>query len=270
MIGSERADGLRALRGCQRAVKLIDENGRVLGKINVFDLGVVVLLVVVLAFSFQAYRISTYPAPVIKKVEPNRFVQGKGGTLLVTGEHFDDRTAVKVGTGPSVGVFQSARPVNERAVEVDLPETLEAGSYFLILINRGNQMVKVEHAFEIVKPDRLSLSEAVSVQVKVKAFGILDELTRLIGAGDVETAHEDGKEWILAKIDRVISVTPAGRPQYEQRDKDVTLQLTLMATTDGKTISYKGEDLKVGKSIKLVTSRYDLPCIIIEVERSAS
>lgn len=248
-------------------MKLIDENGRVLGKVNVFDLGVVVLLVIVLAFSFQAYRITTYPAPVIEKVEPNRFVQGKGGKLLITGEHFDDRTAVKVGTGSSVGVFQSARLANERAVEVDLPETLEAGSYFLILINRANKMVKVDHAFEIVKPDRVSLSGAVSVQVKVKAFGILDELARLIEAGDVETASEDGEERILARVDRVISVTPARRPQYAQRDKDVTLQLTLMVTADGNTISYKGADLKVGNWIKLVTSRYDLTCIIVEVRR---
>jgi hypothetical protein len=152
---------------------LIDERGRLLGRINLIDAVAGVLMLALVAGVYVGYRLLRLPsAPIVEKVEPAVQAGGDGRRLSLRGRNFL----------PFMRVFiqrsgQSAKPLHdvsrlERAdeytlvnfsqakflvesplvAEVRLPDQLGPGTYDLVFYNETQQVAVMPAAFRLTDP----------------------------------------------------------------------------------------------------------------------
>lgn len=151
---------------------LIDERGRLFGRVNLIDAGVGLLLVVIGAGVFVGYRLLRLPvAPVVLKVEPA--VQRGGGTnmrITLKGQNFLPFMRVFVQrSGDSAKVLKKLDPTasgldqftlvnysqgrffteSPQIAEVWLPDGLGAGTYDLVIYNETQLVAVKEAAFTL-------------------------------------------------------------------------------------------------------------------------
>jgi hypothetical protein len=177
---------------------LIDDRGRLFGRVNVIDAAIVAFLLVLMPIVYTASRLFRVPKPEIERVEPATQLAGPGRRIRVLGRNLRPYlTAVASPTGhpsliaPSqVNVLPgSILLVSPSLIEIDLP-ALEAGPYDLRLFDTTQEVARLTHAFSLTappapplppqkKPDRQAVVHAVV------RFVVLPEIARLIRENDV-------------------------------------------------------------------------------------
>jgi hypothetical protein len=152
---------------------LIDERGRVLGRINLIDLGVALAGLAIVASIVVGYALFRLPArPVIQKVEPATFVAGPDLRLHLRGRNFLPFMRVFIQrTGESARAIHELDPrrpadqytlVNSlqgqflvespEVAEFKLPPDVGPGTYDLAFYNETQQMAVKEAAFTVTAP----------------------------------------------------------------------------------------------------------------------
>jgi hypothetical protein len=154
-------------------VPIIDERGRVFGRLNAVDAGVTLialLLLMGLAAGVRIFRLP--PAPIVTVTEPATQIGGNGLKLRLTGQNFLPYYRVFIRRAG-----QSARQVHEEnpdlhndaytlvnhtqavfvaesatTAELRLPDDMGAGTYDLMFFNETQQVGIKAEAFSVTEP----------------------------------------------------------------------------------------------------------------------
>jgi hypothetical protein len=125
---------------------LIDDRGRLFGKVNLIDalVGLVVLLLIPLAYgAFLLFRV---PAPSIASLEPASFPVHQVTSVRLTGQNL--RPFLRARTGSvDLPLFVQSPTLAEIKVG-DLP----AGTYDVVLYDQGQELTRKPAAFTILGP----------------------------------------------------------------------------------------------------------------------
>ena len=147
---------------------MIDDRGRLFGRLNLVDAGIVVFIAAAVAGLLVAYQVFRLPrGPEIASVEPATQPAAKGARVRVRGRDFLPFQRVFVQrTGVAAGlVHEHEQPADEYTLvnqtqaqwlvespslaEVQLPDGMGAGTYDLLFFNETRQLAIVGAAFTL-------------------------------------------------------------------------------------------------------------------------
>jgi hypothetical protein len=144
---------------------IIDERGRVFGRVNLIDLAVAVFVVVLVPLAYAAYLLFR-PAPVvITSVEPSTVAQGKGERIRILGAHFRPFMRAQIGNTQPKELFIDT-PGSAEAYVPDVPP----GTYDLIFYSESEEVARLRNAVTVAAPE---VAQGVTVQL-AGAFTGLD------------------------------------------------------------------------------------------------
>jgi hypothetical protein len=143
---------------------LIDDRGRLFGRLNLIDavVGVVVLLLVPLAYgAFLLFRV---PKPEIISVAPAQVAERQAASVLITGENLRPFLVAKIGAIATDLFVQSPK-----RAEIKVPPNLAAGTYDITLLDQGQVLA--------IKPGALAVG-TLGVRLDVQAVGAFVGLSK--------------------------------------------------------------------------------------------
>src|SRR5439155_10161474 len=88
--------------------RVIDDRGRLFGRINLIDAAVFGLVLVLLPLGYATYRMFRVPSPEILSVDPASVTVSENMRVKVTGDHF--RPFLRAYVGDRLGDFLVQRP----------------------------------------------------------------------------------------------------------------------------------------------------------------
>ncbi len=171
---------------------LIDDRGRLFGRVNVIDATIVGFLLVLMPIVYTASRLFLVPKPQIERVEPATQLAGPGRRIRVVGRNLRPfMRAVPSPTGyPSL--IDSARineppanilQVSPSLIEVELPD-LKPGPYDLRLFDTTEEVARLTHAFTLTAPPEKPRIEKQALARASVRFTVLPETAKLVRQGD--------------------------------------------------------------------------------------
>ncbi len=178
---------------------IIDEQGRVFGRINAIDAAVAAVVIVLAPVAYAAYLLFR-PAPVkIIGVEPARVPANQVTRVQVRGEHLRPYLRAQFGS-EQVHSFLIDTPT---VGQMEVPK-MPPGSYDLTLFDEAEQIAELKGALTVLAPDATNPPLPVRV---VGAFIDLDEA----GAKGITAGAR------LGSPDNPVEVVSAGAPQPDSR-----------------------------------------------------
>src|SRR5216683_5845066 len=124
---------------------MIDERGRIVGRINVVDVAAALILLVLVPTAFGAYLLFRNPPPKLTGIAPNKLYQGNQLKVEITGR--DLRPFMRVSFNDVQG--RSFLIGSTTSAQVDLPE-LTSGVYDVVLYNYRQEVDRLPKAFTIM------------------------------------------------------------------------------------------------------------------------
>ncbi len=127
-------------------MRVIDEQGRLLGRVNLLDGAAIFLglFSAVLLLHFSYHNFLRHTMLTLEEATPKVFVPGVDRSLAIQGNGFKEGLQIKID-----GQFISVRGVNEARVDVQLPDDLTPGYHQVQARNPGGRMVSREDLFRI-------------------------------------------------------------------------------------------------------------------------
>lgn len=174
---------------------LLDDRGRLFGKVNLIDAAVVLLVLLLGPLGYSAYVLFRAPVPVISGVTPTTVTGRKGEMIDIKGEHL--RPFLRAYLGTTVVEYLFASPDRAR---LTLPE-LPAGAYDLILYDEAKEVAPRRlyhrHADRAAAADHAAAAaragqSCFSVDRSHRARHL--HATRPIPVGDAPSWGEDGRD----------------------------------------------------------------------------
>ena len=207
---------------------IVDQEGRLFGRINVFDAAVAVVLLAACALTVAGYRLLRMPkAPQITKVVPDTLTAGPKLRITIAGDNIlpylrvyiqrtsqppqvmhDFRASMSYDSYVLANTAQAALLVESPSLaEVRLPEELMPGTYDLILHNE-TRIVAVHSAAFTILPAPAPRPAAADPQAVVRVTGAFTGLTRE-GIATI-TAGTKLPAGASAPWGEILAVRPAG------------------------------------------------------------
>jgi hypothetical protein len=186
---------------------IIDDDGRVFGRVNAFDAAVALVAVAIAALAVVGYLLLRVPTPPkVDKVVPETLTAGKGLRINVSGENLlpylkvfvqrtneptqvmhDYRDSQSYDSYVLANAAQAALLIESpKLAEIRLPEALMTGTYDLIFHNETRIVGLRRAAFTIVPPpvDKKASADPEGVVRVSGAFtGLTREVAAELGAG---------------------------------------------------------------------------------------
>jgi hypothetical protein len=149
-----------------RIVALIDDRGRLFGRVNLIDalVGVVVLGLIPLAYG--AIVLFGVPVPKVTSITPARVTAGQAVTVEVIGADLRPFLTATFGTVPARG-FLVQSPTR---AEVHLPD-LPPGTYDLVLWDVSKKILTVPAVLAVVPPAVAAANPVVAANAEVQVRG---------------------------------------------------------------------------------------------------
>ena len=124
---------------------VIDDRGRLFGKLNLIDAIVVFVALGLIPLTYGAFLLFRVPVPTISSVLPAQVTEGEPATLQITGEDLRPFLRAQIGTFPSTTIMIQSPTL----AEIKVPQ-MPPGSYDLVLFDEGQELVRVPDALTIV------------------------------------------------------------------------------------------------------------------------
>lgn len=152
---------------------IIDEKGKLFGKINVIDLLVILFFVALIPMFYYGYKIFNRPMPVITSIEPDEGLNSSNIRVLIKGDNFNDKTQVKVGS-----VLLEINNIQKNEITAFVPKGFQKGAYDVVVTNPGNLLTILSKGFTVktlpeissVTPAQGQNSEDVYIKIKGSNF----------------------------------------------------------------------------------------------------
>ncbi|MEW5982046.1 MAG: DUF4330 family protein [Acidobacteriota bacterium] len=169
---------------------IVDDRGRLWGKVNLVDLAVAVFVLLLVPVAYSAYVLFRTPPPTIAAVEPAVLQEGKDLRVKLTGTNFRPFLQAAVGPTRAPGFLVESPEV----AEVRLPD-LAPGTYDLVLYDEAREVGRRPGAITILGPPVVP-QPTIALRVS-GAFTLVPEAlaqrltvgTRFPESGDVPTAQ---------------------------------------------------------------------------------
>jgi hypothetical protein len=175
---------------------VIDERGRVFGRINLIDAGAALLLFVLIPVSYAAYLLFRTPPAKLTSIAPNNVQNGPNQRVQIHGLNL--RPYMRVTFGATQGVTFAINSTT--SAEVELPE-LPPGVYDVVLYDYRQEVDRLPQALTI-----LSLSPVPSVDMEVSgSFKNLNETS----AREFQVGQKLAAGTITAEVLRVGAPVPS-------------------------------------------------------------
>jgi len=154
---------------------IIDERGRVFGRFNLIDAGLVIVLLVLVPLTYAAYRLFR-PEPIrIVSIEPSRVIVGHPQRVRLHGEHLRPYLRAQVGAEQAHTLLIESPTDGEFAMP-DLP----VGTFDVSLYDEVQQVAQLKQAITIAPPPA---GPRVGLQLIGAFFGLDDAAARAIVKG---------------------------------------------------------------------------------------
>ena len=124
---------------------VIDDRGRLFGKVNFIDALVGVLVLGLIPLAYGAFLLFRVPAPKITSLSPTEVVENETATLQITGEDLRPFLRARFGTHEA-GAFLVHSPT---LAELRLPD-LAVGTYDLALFDEAQELLRVPDALTVI------------------------------------------------------------------------------------------------------------------------
>lgn len=125
---------------------LIDDRGRVFGRVNLIDALIGVFAVLLVPLGYATALLFRVPAPKITSILPTQVAAHSTVTLRVAGEDFQPFLQARI--GPVDAPFLVESPT---VGEIKMPD-LDAGTYDVALYDQGRELVRMPAALTVVAP----------------------------------------------------------------------------------------------------------------------
>jgi hypothetical protein len=225
---------------------LIDERGRLFGKLNLIDAlaGAFVLLVIPLAYG--AVALFRMPPPTIATVQPAAVAEHATETLRLTGT--DLRPFLRARIGSVEAPFFVQTPT---LAEIKLPD-LTAGTYDVALYDEGHELVRMPNALVVGSALDVAVSGTATLRIKLVATA---EVLDAVRAGDRDMTASagggapDGSAELLDVSSRREPVTGRGTlGDYEVTQQLFVALATVRAPVVQKTVGwmYRDRPVRIG------------------------
>ncbi len=123
---------------------IIDERGRLFGRLNVIDAAVVLLFLAIVPLGYGAYVLFREPVPRLTELAPKAFTQGPGLQTYIHGENLRPYMRVSFGDKQAPG-FLFADPTTAVVPLPDLPP----GQYDVVLFDYAREVSRLAKALTI-------------------------------------------------------------------------------------------------------------------------
>ena len=174
---------------------VIDDRGRLFGKLNLIDAIVMVVAMGLIPLSYGAFMLFREQPPIITSIQPMQVTQGQPNTLLLTGEGFRPFLVARLGDFESSGFLVESPTI----AEVRMPD-IPAGNYDFVLYDQARELVRMPGAITVVPPSA-PITAIATVRVRFVAG---QEVLDVMNIGDVDlsglVAQEDTEGAVLMAI----------------------------------------------------------------------
>ena len=131
---------------------VLDERGRLFGKINLIDAVVVVLVLGLIPLAYGAFLLFRVPKPSIVTLQPTQVAAGQPASLLLTGENLRPFLRARIGPVDSPLFVQ-----NPTTGEIKLPQTVQPGTYDIALFDEGQELARKPGALTVIATERIEM-----------------------------------------------------------------------------------------------------------------
>jgi uncharacterized protein DUF4330/IPT/TIG domain-containing protein len=154
-------------------VPLIDDHGRLFGKINLIDATLAAFVLLLIPLAYGAFLLFRLPTPKITSLSPVNVAPPPGRSVKdtvvkINGENLRPYLRVNVGSAEAQFLLQSPS-----VAEIKLPD-LPAGTYDVALFDEGQELFR--------KPDALTIVGPASLKIDVQTLGAFVGLDRATAA----------------------------------------------------------------------------------------
>lgn len=126
---------------------LIDERGRVFGKVNLIDGFVMLCAALLIPIAFLAWRLFRQDPPTVETVTPAVVTTGATSRVTLKGAHFRELMSAKLGILPV-----RWRVEHPEVAEIELPADIPVGMYPLRIFDQANVVFLVPDAVRVDPP----------------------------------------------------------------------------------------------------------------------
>lgn len=128
-------------------MSLVDEHGRILGRFNLLDVAVAVLLLGLIPLGYGGYALFKAPLPRLTAVEPTSVQFDKESRLTIRGENL--RPYMRV----SLGTFQTRSFLFKDSTTAEIVfDNIPVGQYDVVLYDFAQERFRLPGAFSIAPP----------------------------------------------------------------------------------------------------------------------
>jgi hypothetical protein len=142
-------------------VTVIDENGRIFGKVNLVDLLVVSALVGLIPLVYGAFLLFRTPDPQLQSVTPSQLVLEETRSIRILGANLRTNLRVRIGTANTEAFLVES----QTAAEVKLPNNLSPGTYDVVLLDQELELSRLPDALSIEAFQQPNIDSVVPNQV---------------------------------------------------------------------------------------------------------
>lgn len=219
---------------------MIDERGRLFGRLNLIDAAALLTIILVIPLAFGAYLLFRRPLPEILAVEPSYLAQGEQLRVRVRGRHLLPYMHAQVGKLNSDGfLFES--PLS---AEIRLPR-LDPGTYDLTLLDAAQELVRLPNAITIGPVTRRPADITVRLVLPTE---VADQFTPSVRDTDALLGTDASAAATVTSVESTTVVN--GRVTLDVAGADPP------AAPDGYRVSQKYE---IDQRMSLVTARLRVP-----------
>jgi len=280
-------------------MKIIDENGRLFGRINIIDLFVVIFLIGLIPLFFYSKRLAVKkPVMIEEEIETEvtcRAIKIKPDIagLISVGDQEADKDGKITGEVIAMGSVEAYfrrfdfgsgqfRILPHLSFkEVPLKLRLRAGVVDNKVCYKGKPVAAgSSFVFKTAKYSLVCMpAENIFgkwVEVKVRFPGVSPELSAMINGGHAEK-NKDGK--IIGKLNEVINMSPSqlstlkaeeGRVVFinDPTHNDIIAGMELYCNEEDGTLYFKNFPVKVGGQITFSADLYIISGMIIDIKKN--
>lgn len=159
---------------------IVDERGRIGGKVNLIDAVVAFLILVLIPVAFGAYLLFRTPPAKLTAINPSKLLQGPNLRIEVQGENL--RPFMRVSFNDQQGKTYQIQ--STRGAMVDLPD-IGAGTYDIVLYDHMQEVHRLPKALTILP---LAPTPTVEVEVAGSFKGMSSDRVKGLKPGDKLTS----------------------------------------------------------------------------------
>lgn len=162
---------------------LIDDRGRLFGRLNIVDFAVVLVVGLLIPLSYGAYLLFRPQPPQILAIEPARVLPGTA-QVNVRGEHLRPYLRMTIGTVGTTFLF-----ANPEGGVLQLPPLLPPGSYDVVILDEAQEVGRLSGGLTIEAPS------SNAALVAVGTFPALDSARAQLLWQNLQAAGRPPASW---------------------------------------------------------------------------